>query len=111
MKKDEFMTLIQECQIPERFDQELLDHSAAMLEKWGLLEHDPGLWNENNAEHLFKNFGLIDKNDDSETVKSEKKALRCIISKMMKTQIGKGDAIGIMKNFNKINEPGFRWLE
>lgn len=111
LKKDEFMMLIKECGIPERFDQELLDRSAAMLEKWGFLEHDPGLWNENNALHLFENFGLIEEKDDSAEVMKEKKVLRRIISKMMKTQISKGDAIGIMKNFNKIGEPGFRWLE
>jgi hypothetical protein len=34
LKKDEFMMLIKECGIPERFDQKLLDQSAAMLEEW-----------------------------------------------------------------------------
>jgi hypothetical protein len=109
LKKDEFMKQIQECQTPERFDQHLLDNAAAMFEKWGLQAHDT--WAETDKEHLFQAHGLNDKSEDSQTVKIEKKALRCVASKIMKTQINKEDAVGVMKNLNRIREPGFRWLE
>jgi hypothetical protein len=109
VKRDEFMKLIQECEMPGNFDQNLLDKAAAMFEKWGLLAHDT--WDETDKGHLFKNFGLNDEVGDSNEVKTKKKALRCISSKIMKSQIGREDAVGIMKNFNKIKEPGFRWLQ
>jgi hypothetical protein len=111
MKRDEFMKNIQECEILDNFDQNLLDQAAAMFEKWGILAHDPGLWAKTDKGHLFKDFGLNDEVNDNDLVKREKKALRCISSKIMKTQINKDDAVGIMKNFNKIGETGFRWLQ
>jgi hypothetical protein len=111
MKRDEFLKKIQECEIPGNFDQGLLDQAAAMFEKWGLLAHDPGLWAKTDSEHLFADFGLNDKAGDNDTIKKQKKALRCISSEIIKTQINKEDAVGIMKNFNKIREPGFRWLQ
>ena len=107
MKKDEFMKLIQDCRIPEKFDQKLLDSAANMMKKW-----DVGLKHEGaDTEHLFRNFGLSDKADDSEAVKKEKAALRCVASKIFKSEIHKENAVNIMKNFNEIKEPGFRWLE
>ena len=111
MKRDEFMNLIQECEMLGNFDQGLLDQAAAMFEKWGSLAHDPGLWAKTDKEHLFHDFGLSDTASDSNAVKNEKKALRCISSKIMTSQINKDDAVGIMKNFNKIGGPGFRWLQ
>jgi hypothetical protein len=111
MKKNEFMKNIQECEILSNFDQNLLDKAATMFEKWGLLAHGPGLWAKTDKEHLFKDFGLNDEVSDDDAVKREKKALRCISSKIMKTQINKEDAVGIMRNFNKIEEPGFKWLQ
>jgi len=109
LKKEEFMKLIEDCQTLEHFDQSLLDKSSAMFEKWGLPAHET--WAETDKEYLFKNFGLADENDDGDKVRQEKKILRCIASKIMGTQITKANAIGIMKNFNKIKDPGFRWLE
>jgi len=107
LKKDEFMKLIQDCKIPEKFDQKLLDSAANMMKKWDIgLKHEGA-----DIEHLFKNFGLIDKVDDSETVKKEKAALRCIASKIFKSEVHKENAVNIMKNFNAIKGPGFRWLE
>lgn len=111
MKKDEFMMNIQECEILDNFDQDLLDKAAAMFDKWGLQAHDPGLWAKTDKEHLFKDFGLNDGVSDNDAVKRQKKALRCISSKIMKTQISKDDVVGIMKNLNKIGQPGFRWLQ
>jgi hypothetical protein len=105
------MKNIQECEILDNFDQDLLDKAAAMFEKWGLLALDPGLWAKTDNEHLFKDFGLSDGVNDIDAVKKQKKALRCISSKIMKIQISKDDAVGIMKNFNKIGKPGFRWLQ
>ena len=101
------MKLIQDCKIPEKFDQKLLDSAANMMKKW-----DVGLKHEGaDIEHLFKNFGLIDKADDDEAVKKEKAALRCITSKIFKSELPKENAVGIMKNLNAVKGPGFRWLE
>lgn len=110
LKREEFLKEIEDCKVSNmHFDQRILDNAAAMFEKWGLQAHDT--WAETDKEHLFMSHGLADKSDDSEAIKQEKKSLRCIASKIMKTQIGKRDAVGIMKDFNKINEPGFRWLQ
>ena len=109
MKKKDFIKLICACEAPEHFDQDILDRAAAMFEKWGLQAHET--WAETDKEHLFQVHGLSDKSEDGESVIKEKKALRCIASQIMKTQISKDDASGIMKNFNNINKPGFRWLE
>ena len=111
MKRDEFMKNIQDCDIIGNFDQNLLDQAAVMFEKWGFLAHDPGLWAKTDNEHLFDDFGLNDKVSDNDEIKRQKKALRCISSRIIKTQIHKEDAVGIMKNLNKIGEPGFRWLQ
>lgn len=107
MKKDDFMKLIQECQIPESFDQKLLDDAAIMMTKWG-----EGLVHVGaDKDHLFKHHGLADKPEDSETVRKQKAALRCIASKIFKSELPKDDAVGIMKNFNNINKSGFMWLQ
>jgi len=107
MKKDDFMKLIQECQIPESFDQKLLDDAAIMMTKWG-----EGLVHVGaDKDHLFKHHGLADKPEDSETIRKQKAALRCIASKIFKSELPKDDAVGIMKNFNNINKSGFMWLQ
>jgi hypothetical protein len=106
MKRDDFIWNLQECaeesEIFRNFDQNLLDQVAAMFKEWG---------NRTDKEHLFKDFGLNDEVGDSDRIKREKKALRCISSKIMEIQINKDDVVGIMRNFNKIMEPGFRWLQ
>lgn len=109
LKKEEFFRQIGVCNAPEHFDQDILDRAAAMFEKWGLQAHET--WAETDKEHLFQAHGLNDRSEDGEAVKREKKALRCIASQIMKTQISKESASGIMKNLNNINKPGFRWLE
>lgn len=107
MKKDEFMKLIADCQMPESFDQKLLDEASVMMSKWG-----EGLVHVGaDKDHLFKHHGLADKPEDSETTRKEKEALRCISSKIFKSELPKADAVSIMKNLNKINQPGFRWLQ
>jgi hypothetical protein len=106
-KKTEFMNMIKGCTIPERFDQKLLDEASMMMNKWG-----EGYLHEGaDSEYLFSHFGLDDKADDADTVKKEKAALRCVASKIFKSGLHKNDAVSIIKNFNSINEPGFRWLE
>lgn len=105
MKKEEFMRQIEGCSIPERFDQHLLDHAAEMFGKWGMSAH------MNEKEHLFETFGLASKPDDSDALKEEKAALRCIATKMMEAKLNRKDAAEIIKNFNKIKEPSFKWNE
>jgi hypothetical protein len=99
--------MIKDCQMPERFDQNLLDSSSMMMNKWG-----EGYLHEGaDKEYLFKHFALDDRAEDTDAVKKEKAALRCVASKIFKSTLRKTDAVSIMKNFNNINTPGFRWLE
>jgi hypothetical protein len=107
LKKDEFMKMIEECNVPKNIDQKLLDEASVMMTKWG-----EGLVHVGaDKDHLFKHYGLMDKPEDSEPTRKEKAALRCVASKIFKSELPKEDAVGIMKNFNKINQPGFRWLQ
>jgi hypothetical protein len=62
-------------------------------------------------EHLFENSGLATKTGDSDALKKEKEALRCLCEKMMETNLNKKDAADIIRNFNKIKDPGFEWVE
>ena len=39
----------------------------------------------------------------------EKAALRCIATRMMDAKLNRKDAANIIKNFDKIKEPGFEW--
>jgi hypothetical protein len=99
--------MIKDCQMPERFDQNLLDGTSMMMNKWG-----EGYLHEGaDKEYLFKHFALDDRAEDTDAVKKEKAALRCVASKIFKSALRKTDAVSIMKNFNNINTPGFRWLE
>lgn len=107
LKKDDFMKLIKDCKMPESFDQKLLDEASIMMKKWGEgYEHEGA-----DKEYLFKHYNLADKPEDSEQVRNEKAALRCIASKIFKSELSKSDATGIMKNLGSINKPGFRWLQ
>jgi len=101
------MNMIKDCQMPEHFDQNLLDSASMMMNKWG-----EGYLHEGaDKEYLFKHFALDDRAEDTDAVKKEKAALRCVASKIFKSTLRKTDAVSIMKNFNSINTPGFRWLE
>jgi len=93
--------------MPDHFDQTLLDSASMMMNKWG-----EGYLHEGaDKEYLFKHFALDDRAEDTDAVKKEKAALRCVASKIFKSTLRKTDAVSIMKNFNNINTPGFRWLE
>ena len=105
MKKAEFMRQIEDCRLPEHFDQHLLDHAAVMFNKWGMTTH------MDEKEHLFESSGLASKPEDSDALKKEKEALRCVCEKMMETNLNRKDAAVIIKNFNKIKDPGFGWVE
>jgi hypothetical protein len=105
LKKKEFMQQIEGCRLPEIFDQHLLDHAAEMFSKWGMTTH------MDEKEHLFESSGLAPKAEDSDALKKEKEALRCVCEKMMETNLNKKDAADIIRNFNKIKDPGFEWVE
>jgi hypothetical protein len=105
LKKEEFMLLIEGCRLPEMFDQNLLDNASVMFSKWGMSAQ------MNEKEHLFKSSGLAPKPEDSDALKKEKEALRCVCEKMMNSQLNRKDAVVIMKNFNNIKDPKFEWVE
>jgi hypothetical protein len=105
LKKEEFMQQIEGCKLPKTFDQNLLDNAAEMFGKWGMSTH------MDEKEHLFEGAGLVSKPGDSDPLKQEKEALRCLCKKMMDTKLNRNDAAAIIKNFNKIKDPGFEWVE
>ncbi len=105
MNKEEFMRQIEGCKLPKSFDQHLLDHAAEMFGKWGKTTH------MDEREHLFETFGLASKTEDSNAVRMEKAALRCVCSKMMDAKLNRKDAADIIKNFNKIKTSSFKWAE
>ncbi len=108
MRKDEFMRQIERCNVPESFDQHLLDHASEMFGKWGRTGSSGHM---DEKEYLFEQYGLADKSGDGLPLKKEKEALRCICNKLMDAQINRKDAANIIKNFNKINDPNFSWTE
>ena len=105
LKKEEFMRQIEGCKVPEIFDQGLLDNASEMFSKWGMSTQ------MDEKEHLFKSSGLAPKSDDSDALKKEKEALRCVCEKMMEAKLNRHDAAVIIKNFNKIKESKFEWAE
>jgi len=105
LKKEEFMQQIKGCKLPKSFDQHLLDHAAEMFDKWGMTSH------MDEKEHLFQTAGLAPKTGDSDALKKEKEALRCLCEKMMEAKLNKKDAAVIIKNFNNINDAGFEWIK
>jgi hypothetical protein len=105
LKKEEFMHHIEGCKLPEIFDQHLLDHAAEMFSKWGMTTH------MDEKEHLFESSGLAPKTGDSDALKKEKEAVLCVCEKMMDAKLNRKDAANIIKNFNKIKDPGFEWVE
>jgi hypothetical protein len=105
LKKEEFMQqIIESCTLPETFDQHLLDNASEMFSKWGMTTHI------DETEHLFERSGLAPKTGDSDALKKEKEALRCVCKKMMDAKLNRRDAAVIIKNFNNIKDPGFEWV-
>ena len=105
LRKDEFLQQFEGIVFPETFDQDLLDHAAEMFGKWGKSAH------MNEKEHLFESFGLASKPEDSHLQKQEKAALRCVVKRMMEARLSRKDAATIIKNFNNIMHPDFKWAE
>jgi hypothetical protein len=105
MKKEEFMRQIEDCRLPKSFDQDLLDNASEMFSKWGTTTH------MNEKEYLFERFGLAPKTGDSAALKKEKELLRCVCKKMLESELNKHDASVIIKNFNRIKDPSFGWIE
>jgi len=105
LKKEEFMRQIEGCRLSGSFDQHLLDNASEMFSKWGMTTQ------LDEKEHLFESSGLTPKPEDSSALKKEKEALRCVCEKMMKTNLNRKDAAVIIKNFNKIKDPAFEWVE
>ena len=105
MNKEEFMRQIEGCKLPESFDQRLLDNASEMFSKWGMTTH------MDEKEHLFERSGLAPKPGDSNALRIEKEALRCVCEKMMEAKLNSKDASVIIKNFNKIKSPEFEWVE
>ncbi|VVB72987.1 Uncharacterised protein [uncultured archaeon] len=105
MNKEEFLKQIEGCLLPEKFDQNLLDRAAEMFGKWGKSTH------MDEKEYLFEKFGLASRPDDGNTVKMEKIALRCVCSRMMDANLNRKDAAELIRNFNRIKDPGYKWIE
>lgn len=105
LKKEEFVKQIEGCNVPGSFDQHLLDHAAEMFSKWGMTTH------MDEREHLFERSGLASKPGDSDAIKKEKDALRCVCKRMMDLKLNRKDASEIIRNFNKIKDPNYNWVE
>ena len=62
-------------------------------------------------EHLFESFGLGPRPEDSPDVKLQKAAVRFVCTKMMQIQFSRREASDLIRNFNRIKDPGYKWLE
>lgn len=105
LNRDEFMRQFEGIMLPEKFDQDLLDQASEMFGKWGKSVHI------NEREHLFESFGLASRTGDTPGVKMQKIALRFVCSRMMEANFNRKDAANLIRNFNKIKDPGYQWLE
>jgi hypothetical protein len=105
LRKDEFLKQFEGIMLPETFDQDLLDHAAEMFGKWGKSAH------MDEREHLFQAYGLASKPDDCSEARMQKIALRFVCSRMMEANFSRKDAADLIRNFNKIKNPGYEWLE
>jgi hypothetical protein len=76
-----------------------------MFSKWSMTTHI------DEKEHLFESSGLAPKTGDNDALKKEKEALRCVCEKMMAAKLNRKDAEDIIRNFNKLKDPGFEWVE
>lgn len=100
MNKEEFIKLIESCKAPSRFDQHFLDLASEMFAKWGVVG---GMQHMKNKEYLFEQFGLNSGSEESEAVKAEKAALRCVCTQMMREEakLNRKDAADLIRNYNK----------
>lgn len=70
-----------------------------MFSKWGMTTH------MDEKEHRFESSALAPRTGDSDALKKEKEALRCVCEKMMDAKLNRKDAAEIIKNFNQIKDP------
>lgn len=105
MNREEFLKHIEGDVFPKSFDQRLLDRAAEMFGRWGRSAH------LDETEHLFQSFGLTPQPGDSDEIREQKAALRHVCSRMMEAQINRKDAAELIRNFNRIKDPGYQWLE
>lgn len=97
--------MIEGCRLPKVVDQHPLNNAADMFSKWSMTTH------MDEKEHLFERSGRAPKTRGSNALKKEKEALHCVCEKMMEAKLNRKDAEVIIKNFNKIKDPGFEWVE
>ena len=105
MKQEDFLQQLEGVILPERFDQHLLDRAAEMFGKWGKGRH------MDEKEHLFESFGLGPRPEDSLEIKMQKEAVRFVCTKMMQIQFSRREASDLIRNFNQIKDPGYKWLD
>lgn len=105
LKQEELLQLLDGIILPEKLDQDLLDRAAEMFGKWGRGRHI------DDKEHLFESFGLCPKPEDSLEIKMQKAAVRFVCTKMMQIQFSRREASDLIRNFNWIKDPGYKWLE
>jgi hypothetical protein len=105
LREEDFLQQLEGIILPETFDQDLLDRAAEMFGKWGKARH------MNEREHLFESFGLGPRLEDSPEVKMQKAALRYVCTRMMQAQFSRREASDLIRNFNRIKDPGYKWLE
>lgn len=105
LNQEDFLRQLEGIILPETFDQDLLDRAAEMFGKWGKGRH------LNEMEHLFESFGLDSNPEDSPEVEMQKTALRYICTMMMGAQFSRREASDLIRNFNRIKDPGYKWLE
>jgi len=105
MKKEEFLKQMEGYVFPQTFHQDLLDRAAEMFGKWGWSAH------LDEKEHLFQIFGLASQREDSDEIRGQKAAIRYICSRMMDASINRKDAADLIRNFNRIKDPGYKWLD
>ena len=98
VNKEEFMKLVDGCNLPDNFDQNLLDKAAASFGQWG------DSFYVGDKSRLKDTFGLAPRKEDSETLKAQKYALSCILDKIFSSQISKDEAANIMRNFNTLRK-------
>jgi hypothetical protein len=92
--KEEFMKLVDGCNLPDNFDQNLLDKVAASFGQWG------DSFYVGDRSRLMETFGRVPRKEDSETLKAQKDALSCVLDKIFGSQVSKHVATNIMRNFN-----------
>lgn len=105
MNKEIFLKQIEGYVFPKMFDQDLLDRAAEMFGRWGKSAH------MDEKEHLFQSFGLGSLPEDRDEIRAQKAAIRHVCSRMMDAQINRRDAADLIRNFNRLKDPGYKWLD